>query len=712
MGLFLPSNSTRHHQGFRMLKGLKILAWLAGIVLLVIVAASIALPLFFNPNDFKPQIAQLVREKTGRELTLPGNITLSVFPWLGVKTGALALGNAPGFGKQPFVGAEAAEVRVKLLPLLRKEVRLDTVSLRGLVLNLSRDKSGKTNWADLISKNEKTEAKNPLANLAALAIGGVDISDATVVWDDKTSGAHYALDKINLRTGALADNTPFDIALEFALASKQPALSAQISAKGKGKLEIAQQHYQLQGVLLKTVVHGKNTDDKSALNLSARLNMEWPQQTLTLSDVKLSGLGVTASGSFKGSQIFDAPSFSGNVKVTGLSPRAVMPLFGIKPPVTADPAALTRAALETQVAASAQMLRLSNLRLRLDDTTATGSLSVSNLSNPQPVLALALDRLDIDRYLPPALSAAQEGKKSAATPASAAAAAASALPVEFLRKLNLDTTLRITALKVKNLRLADALVVLVAHSGDIALKPLSANLYQGKYSGGARLDVRGKVPQLALDESLSGVQIGPLLKDLYGKDRLEGRATLSAKLTARGTTPEALKRTLSGNAAFSFTDGAVKGVNIARLLREAQARLKGVAAAPDSAPHQTDFSELTGTLTLANGVARNDDLAAKSPLLRVTGKGQADLVREQMDYLISVAVVGTLEGQGGGALTELKGLTIPVRVSGPFSDLSYRPDVNAMISDTAKAKVQQKLEEKKQELRDRLQEKLKDLFNR
>lgn len=691
-----------------MLKGLKIFAWLVGFVLLVIVGASIAVPLFFNPNDFKPQIVQLVKEKTGRELTLQGNITLSVFPWLGVKTGALALSNAPGFGKQPFVSAAGAEVRVRLLPLLHKEVQLDTVSLRGLVLNLGKDKSGKTNWADLISRNEKTEAKNPLANLAALAIGGVDISNAAVVWDDKTSGAHYALDKINLRTGALADNTPFDVALEFTLESKQPALSARFSAKGKGKLEIAQQHYQLQGVLLKTVVRGKNAADKSALNLSARLNLEWPQQTLTLTDVKLSGLGVTAGGSFKGSRIFDAPSFSGNVKVTELSPRAVMPLFGITPPATADPAALTKAALETQVDASARQLRLSNLRLRLDDTTATGSLSISNLSNPQPVLALVLDTLDLDRYLPPT----QGSKKSAATPASIAAGAASALPVELLRKLNLDATLRIAALKVKNLRVAEALVVLVAHSGDIKLRPLGADLYQGKYSGGARLDVRGKVPQLALDESLSGVQIGLLLKDLYGKDRLEGRATLSAKLTAQGATPEALKRTLSGNAAFSITDGAVKGANIARLLREAQAKLKGDAVALDSTPNQTDFSELSGTLTLANGVARNDDLAAKSPLLRVTGKGQADLVREQMDYLVSATVVGTLEGQGGKALTELKGLTIPVRVSGPFSNLSYRPDVNAMISDTAKAKVQQRLEEKKQELRDRLQEKLKDLFRR
>lgn len=155
-----------------MLKGLKIFAWLAGSVLLVIVAASIALPLFFDPNDFKPQITGLVKEKTGRDLVMEGDITLSVFPWLGIKTGALALSNAPGFGTQPFVSADSAEVRVKLMPLLYKEVQLDTVGLHGLALHLGKDKSGKTNWADLVSGHENGEGKNPLASLAALAIGG------------------------------------------------------------------------------------------------------------------------------------------------------------------------------------------------------------------------------------------------------------------------------------------------------------------------------------------------------------------------------------------------------------------------------------------------------------------------------------------------------------------------------------------------------------
>jgi len=237
---------------------------------------------------------------------------------------------------------------------------------------------------------------------------------------------------------------------------------------------------------------------------------------------------------------------------------------------------------------------------------------------------------------------------------------------------------------------------------------MSAKLYEGSYSGATRLDVRGKTPLLTLDESLQGVQAGPLLKDLFGKERITGKAMMNAKLTLRGAIAAEMKQTLSGSAAFSFTDGAVKGVNIAKLLRDAQAILKGgVAAGPaGDEPNQTDFSELSGTVTLANGVARNEDLSAKSPLLRVTGRGSADLVNERMDYLVNATVVATLEGQGGRGLEQLKGLTVPIRISGPFASLSYRPDVEAVV----KGRAQEKLDEKKQELKQKLQEKLRDLF--
>ncbi len=480
----------------------RFIAWIAGIALLVIVGAGSALLLFFDPNDYKPEIISLVKEHTGRELSIPGKISVSLFPWLGVKLGEAQLSNAPGFGKQPFAAVQSAQLHVKLLPLLKKQVEVGTISLRGLTLRLGKDKAGKTNWDDLVSKEQDKKRESPLANLSALAVGGVDVRDATIIWEDKASGASYTVSQLALRTGALADKRPFDLA-----AAVYQLLDTSL------KIEIARGKERLAG-------------------LDAKLSAALPEQTLTLSDITLTGYGITASGALKGEKLLDAPAFAGMLKVAEFSPRDVMNRLG------------------------------------------------------------------------------------------------------------------------------------------------------------------------------------------------SGTATMNANLAMQGATGAEMRQTLSGNAAFSFTGGAVKGVNIARLLRDAQVKLKGGAATASGAePNQTDFSELTGTVTLAHGVARNEDLSAKSPLLRVSGKGSADLVNEQMDYLVHATVVASLEGQGGKGLEQLKGLTVPIRISGPFANLSYRPDVQAIVKGKVVAPgvlppatlsrpwlAQDKLDEKKQDLQQRLQDKLKNLF--
>jgi AsmA protein len=166
-----------------------------------------------------------------------------------------------------------------------------------------------------------------------------------------------------------------------------------------------------------------------------------------------------------------------------------------------------------------------------------------------------------------------------------------------------------------------------------------------------------------------------------------------------------MRKTLNGDASFSFTDGAIKGVNIAALIRNAQAKLQGKPAPGDDLPNQTDFAEMKGTATVINGLVRNEDLSMKSPLLRITGKGKASLPDETIDYLLTTKIVGSLEGQSGKTLDELKGVAIPVRIGGTFSKPTYTPDLAAALGDAAKEKAKEKIEEKTQDL---LKDKLGD----
>jgi AsmA protein len=228
-------------------------------------------------------------------------------------------------------------------------------------------------------------------------------------------------------------------------------------------------------------------------------------------------------------------------------------------------------------------------------------------------------------------------------------------------------------------------------------------MYQGQYSGDVSLDVRGKSPRLSLNEHVKGIQVGPLLKDLSGDDKLSGTGNVDVQLQGSGATPEALRSTLNGNTAFSFTNGRVKGVNIASLLRTAQARLQGQPPPADDQPNETDFTDLQGTATVTDGVVRNNDLSAKSPLLRISGEGEVSLPAETIDYLLTTKIVGSLKGQGGKGLDELKGVAIPVRITGTFNKPTYTPDLAAALGDVAKEKAKEKIEKKTQKL-------LKDKF--
>ncbi|MGH8567284.1 MAG: AsmA family protein, partial [Gammaproteobacteria bacterium] len=218
-----------------MKKILKAVSILFGLMVAVLVAAVIIVPMVFDPNDYKDEIKSLVEKETGRSWDLSGDIGLSVFPWLGFDLGPLTLGNAPGFAPDAFLKAERTRVHVALLPLLRKEVQMDTVTMTGLVVNLARDPAGKTNWDDLLAKaggaKEPKEAQPP-AGLAALALGGIDLRDADVTWDDRQKKARYAIRGLHLKTDAITPGEPVDLELGFSLEATAPAVTGDIRLEG------------------------------------------------------------------------------------------------------------------------------------------------------------------------------------------------------------------------------------------------------------------------------------------------------------------------------------------------------------------------------------------------------------------------------------------------------------------------------------------------
>lgn len=638
-----------------MKKSLKIIAIIAGGLLALFLVLVVGLTLLLDPNDYKDKITAVVKEKSGRELKIEGKLGWSFFPWIGIETGALELSNAAGFGPEPFARIDAAGVKIKLLPLLHKQIAVDTVLLDGLKLHLAKNAAGKTNWEDLTTpvKTEKT-AEPPAAPGEALSVAGIsinkiDIRKADITWSNESAGTRYGVRNLDLQTGQIVMGAPVNMHLSFDLESGQPPLNTRV-------------------------------------DLTSRVGFDPKTQALDVSSLSLKLADLTLQATLQGSRILDAPVFSGTLEVANFNPRTLINKLGIKFE-TVDKNALTALSLKTKFSATSDNVELKDLNISIDESHVNGMLALHNFSKPVYRLDLGIDQIDIDRYLPPAAA-------TAAAPASTTPAAATApmeVPLSALRELTLQAKFRIQKFKAMNLHSSDVTMLVAAENGLITLGPNQAKLYGGKYAGHTTLDVRGKTPLLGIAESVSGVELAPMLKDALKFDKFTGTANLSAKLTAQGLDARQIKETLNGTASFAVQNGAIKGIDLKKMettITDA-IKQKSIEALKELAPKENDttpFSQLNGSAKITNGVVNNDDLKLQSPdLVRVSGKGTADLPRETLDYTVTVG-------------------SFPIRITGIFAKLKFRPDTDTLI----KAKAEKKIEEKKIELKENLENKLRD----
>lgn len=355
----------------------------------------------------------------------------------------------------------------------------------------------------------------------------------------------------------------------------------------------------------------------------------------------------------------------------------------------------------------------------LDQSQFTTRLAMTGFAKPLYNFDIGIDRLDADRYR----KAEPQGqtapaKDKGAGGASKGQADEQPLDMSALRDLRASGSLKIGALKVAGINASNVRVDLRAEGGKLELSPLAANLYGGAASGALSLHAASPA-RLALRQNLSGINVGPLLKDALDKDMLEGRGNVQLDVTASGATVAQMKRGLNGTARIELRDGAVRGINLAQTLRNAKSGIDALRgrestnqAGTGSAGEKTDFSEMSGSFRIANGVARNDDLEVKSPLLRVTGAGEIDLAGERLNYVARTTVVPTLQGQGGPELQALKGVTLPVRLEGPFSAIGWRVDVGAIATELARQKLEGKKEEAKARVQNEIKEQLRGLLRR
>ena len=935
---------------------LKIVGWIVGLVVVLIIAAAIILPLILDPNDFRDDIADAVRDRTGHELTIEGDLELSVLPFLGVQIGRTSLSNAPGFGEQPLLAINGASVGVRLLPLLSRRLEVSTVTLDGLRLNLVRDKNGNENWAALASAGGSTEEETAPVDDSGQSfdineVAGIRLSDAEVIFDDRQAGERTQLvlgefesgrisggidapmiDGIDMKGAKLAygggADGQYDIALgslttglieagadtavidgieasevsvshdagaadryelsfgevrtghvvadadapvvdgleivdaaidytdadgryttqlamlkvgkiggsaevpeiesvelrdaTFGLAAgdgsrMEAKLAALVTGQITGKQEAPeigsvelrdatlgytdadgnrteaelatlitgaiagkQEAPEIESVELRdatlevtdtdgnhmkatlaTLTTGRIVGDQKApriggiklsdavvsynegtadsvqleipefstgsivpgsevpvggtinavladpaiaitATLSARAAVDGPKtslanlelalvmegesipegkqsgvfgierlelnqdaQTMAVEGVALDMAGLRIKGNAKGERMVDAPAIEGRLTVGEFSPRELMETFGLDIPVTADPAVLGTASLETRFSSNDKRIALGSLRMQLDDTLITGNLSATTGESTLIKGKIHVDDIDLDRYMSPESDA--NSAKSESTE----------IPTEDLRARNVDATLTMGSVKAAGLRLSNVKARLALERGSLRVTPMTADFYDGKLAGSFLLTTGEQIPRMSLKQTMSGVNVALLLHDLSDVDLMTGTAGLDIDVSAKGRSSDQMIADLDGLIGFKVQDGVLRRVNITWELQRALALIKRRSVPPRESD-ETAFRNISGQGVISDGILRNDDLVIAAPGLELTGAGAIDLNQEAVDYnLIAQVPKGAHATEAG--LDDLVGKRIPVKISGSLDDPSVGLDLGKLI---------------------------------
>jgi len=741
------------------MKKLKLVLKILSVVVAILLLALVALIFTFDPNNYKDTITAQVEKQTGRDFQIAGDIGLSVFPWVGVKVEGASLANAEGFSEEPFARMSQLDVKVMLLPLFRKELQVDKVRLHGLFASLEVDKDGNNNWSDLAGQEASAEqpegqqpapatetGKQPPA-IAALAINGVELVDATVIWSDAQNNVYSRLSDFDLTTGAIRFNEPVDIQLNSRVKHNEPELDASINLTASLTFNEAFTNILLDSLKLDVSANAPGLlKEKLELALKSDINIDIDQQIATLSNTQVSTLGATLDASLDVSGLLSEPEISGSVHTENINLRELMSRLEIELPPMAQEQSLTKIAFASRVKANAKHLELDDIKLNLDDSEMTGWLHVLDMAQPMVRYKLHMSPINADAYMAPSSAATVDAVPAVPTGETAVASTATAeqepeieLPVELLRKLDLQGELTMDSVTINEIPVTGILMKTQAKAGVMRIDPLQLETLQGNATASVMVNVKKNTPDYAIGLKASDIRPGPvidpMLVGLFGeKDvTMDGAANVLADIKTQGSRVSQLKQAAQGTLRFDMGKTILQGVDFEYYVRNAVAdylTTKSLAVPGDwrgsfDPKTKTAFSRVHASAVVANGDITNKDLILDSSRIKVKGQGVVNIVRNDMDYTALVDVEPTRRATTAEKLLDQP---LSIHIHGPFEQLVYDVDKNqlkkalgSMLEAETKAKIKKEIDEEKEKLKQKakeeeeqykqkLEDKLKDKF--
>ena len=540
----------------------------------------------------------------------------------------MALSNPPGMYDGTVAQMNTLRVRVAAAPLLSRKIEIKEIALVRPRLNLVMDSNGRANWAfDQASGKSDAGGASGSSDAAGyvegVSLAPVVIEDGDIKYLDERTGSVFAASGVNLTVSMPTLQSP--LKADGSLVWNRERIKMTLFVKDPSRLaeDGSPVDMTVNGRLLEFIFNGRGVL-RNGVSLAGKIDM-------------------------KTSSLRELAKWSGNPMDTGKG----LETFSVN------------GALDLE----GESIKLTKARLALDGMNAQGNIGVS-LAGARPYITanLGADKIDANKYAPPANRGASTGAVSEGW---------SDEPISFvgLRALDADLNLAVSQINYGDVVIGRTNVKATLKAGVLTATLKEMAFYDGKAEGKLVLNGKGAKPTLQGALNSTGLDGYRLLADFAKLERISGVTGMNLSIAATGSSQREMVSTMRGKGKFQFNDGALRGINIARMIRSVQENILG---GWESKPEEkTDFSLLEASFDIKDGIAVNKDLKLIGPLVRITGLGEVDLLRQALDYKTNPKLVATLQGQGNES--ELAGLAVPVIIKGPWSNPKIYPDIEGIL---------------------------------
>ncbi|MEE4250553.1 MAG: AsmA family protein [Alcanivoracaceae bacterium] len=636
-----------------MLRALKILSIIVLALIVLMAGAVFAITRLIDPNDFKPEISAAAREQANLDLKMPGDLSWTFWPYLGIEVGRTEIRIAD---EEPlFAAFDKVGTSIAVMPLLRGAVQLSGIYLDGVELNLEETAEG-ANWERIAPATEAAPTpEEPTAESSPLnlpvSIPQIALSNGRVRYLSTMDGTDIRIEQLNIDARDVSLDKPFP--LEASLRYQDQAdMRVDLAVSTTLSMDLDNNVFDLSPLVVDTSLAGLTT---LPVQVHARLNMQAAlnDDRISLRDLLLEAAGTRTSGNIELTQLSAKPIFRGALSVAPFDANAALQVIGEAPVETNDPAALKKVAMEMTFSGPENSILLEPLKITLDNSTITGVAGLTDIDTGHIRFDLTLDQLVADGYLPPTVEQASAEEEMLATTETLLPPLSSEplLPLEDLRALKVDGVFSAGTIKMEDMEMRDLRVLVRANDGLMEMVEAGAQLMDGSFKAEATLDASSDNPVITLAASTSGVQIQPIMQMALDDDLFTGILDLTLSFRAKGNSEQTLADSGNGSLDMTLARGTIRGMNLNNALGEGINDMLGQyqvitqflpdvdqGRLPPALKEDTEVVQLKATASIDDLIAHIDSLDAQLDRGSLSGKGFLNLRSQAFDMRMAMKV--------------------------------------------------------------------------